>query len=397
MQVHPAMAMLAPAVEAGIAERGIPRAKDALAGRDDAALQRRQRHRDLEGRAGRIKPRDRLVDQRGERIAIEGAPLFSAQAAVESVGIVSRGRNQRQHLAAMNVEHDRRGALVFQPPRDESLQFEIHGQTHLAPGLAILAREFANDAAEGVDLHLRASAGPAQSEIVNFLHSRLADAKTGKFQQRIAGQLPLGDGGDVTEHVRGFRRIEITAGLTDVDHDSGKIGRVYLDARHLLPFQVLAHGQRNEAAPPLRLAQNPAAGLFADRNDLADGVQRRLEIAGLLRSHQNAEVALVDRQRLAIAIHDPAARRRQEAEIDAVLVGERPVAIRFENLEVIHPSGEQREEGELSARQQRHPPGKQFLPFGVAQHESQLPATRLGCQRRNSRDRTGNIPSVSRY
>ena len=73
-QIQPAMAVLVPAMELGLAEFHETLAEDALAGPRPARVQRRQGDRELERRARRVEPRQAPVEQRRHRVGDHGAP-----------------------------------------------------------------------------------------------------------------------------------------------------------------------------------------------------------------------------------------------------------------------------------------------------------------------------------
>ncbi len=209
----------------------------------------------------------------------------------------------------MDVEDDHRGALVAEQAGDHLLQLEIDGQRHFQARLALGPRQFADHPAEGVDLDLAVAAGSTQGEVVDPLDTSLADAETRQFEQRIPGQIVFRDCGDITQDVRRRLRERIVAALALVDGNAGQARRIDLDAGDFLPVEVLAHGDRHEAALAADLAQHPLLLVVGDVDDPPDSVEGGLDVAGLLTDDQGPVVLPVDGDGNAAAVDDVAARR----------------------------------------------------------------------------------------
>ena len=62
--------------------------------------------------------------------------------------------------------------------------------------------ELADDAAEGVDLDLARPCTAPQFGVLRLLDTALANAKIRQLEQRIPGQLRLGNRGDIADDVR---------------------------------------------------------------------------------------------------------------------------------------------------------------------------------------------------
>ena len=85
-EVEPAVALLLPTVELGIAQaHGAVAVVQGV--RLEASFERRQGDDHLEGRAWRIGAGYGLVGQRRQRILDQRAPLVTAEAAIEGIGI----------------------------------------------------------------------------------------------------------------------------------------------------------------------------------------------------------------------------------------------------------------------------------------------------------------------
>jgi hypothetical protein len=106
------------------------------------------------------------------------------------------------------------------------------------------------------------------------------------------------------------------------------------------------------------VAQHAATIAIAQRNEGADRVERRRDISGLLRHQLDAVGRRVGCEDHAEAIDDGPARRRQEADIDAIFVRERGIAISLHDLQKIHASGQCAEQPDLRAGEQDGPAGQ---------------------------------------
>ena len=195
----------------------------------------------------------------------------------------------------------------------------------------------------GVDLHPDASRAAAQCRVVHLLDAVLADRKAGKRQQRIAGNpLILFRGGRyVTEHMREHRAMRIMAGPPFLDRQPRQARRVDLDGGDLAPAQPFANEYRHRRPPARRLPQDALAFVGVERGMARDGVERAFGLARRLRREDEAVVRAVHGELGAGAIDDPAALRFEQPQIDPILVGEHPVAVGLDHLELVEPRAEQ--------------------------------------------------------
>src|SRR5262249_49162589 len=67
-------------------------------------------------------------------------------------------------------------------------------------------------------------------------------------------------------------------------------------------------------------------------------------------------------------VEDAAARRDQEPQIDAVLVGQHPIAVFFDDLQLVEPPAESGDQRDLAAGEQCRPAAEQLLALGLARH-----------------------------
>ena len=106
---------------------------------------------------------------------------------------------------------------------------------------------------------------------------------------------------------------------------------------------VFQRGDRPETRRAARGRQDALAFAVADRDKLAQAVQRRVEIAGLLGHNQHAVAVAVLGERLAEPVQDAAARRGNEQEVELVVVRHQAVAFRLQDLKCVETRRERAE------------------------------------------------------
>ena len=237
----------------------------------------------------------------------------------------------------------------------ELLQIEIDRQQGVGAGLAFGAVELAHHAAHRIDLDLDGAGAAAQIVLERAFRALLAEAHGGELQHGIvaAVQVLVGDAAGVADDVAHQLAFGIVAALAQVDEHARKIGRVELEPRHLFPVQVLAHHRRLGVAAAGQLAQQADLVGLGEAEDLVEPVDQHLRTAAAVRAHHGAIVVAVDRQRLAGAVEDQPARRRQQAEVDSVLLRHGGEALRVQYLQLIEASGQGRQQQRLRTAQQQ--------------------------------------------
>ena len=309
-----------------------------------------QRHRHLEGRARRILSSDHLVGERGKRVAGERLPARGRKTLVELVGLEARSRGHGQHLARARVhEHGGGTALIRDALDEELLQAEVDAERHVPAGLALVARELADDPSARVHLDLRRADRAAQCQVVDLLGTHLADAEVRQLEQRIAIELLVGRRGHVSHDVGEGRAVRIIADAADLGAHAREIGHVDLDAGELLPAQVFAHRDGDEGAIALGIAEHAAPLGIRQGDDPSQAVEGGAQVAGVLRHDDDAVVLPIERHGPPEAVEDAPTRRRQEAQIDAVVLGKRLIPFRLQDLEIIHAGDEGREQRYFAA------------------------------------------------
>ena len=364
-----------PAMELAFAEIDIALAVRREAGAEPG-LQRRHQDRNLEGRPRGVLPGDGLVGLRPVGVVANLFPVGDADPIGEQVGVVAGRGHQRQDLARVNL-HDGHGGrvLVDQPVRDESLQSHIQGHYDIVARFRLdpPVIDFLNLASEIVDHEFLGSHLAAQGLLELVFDTGLADAVGRQLQRRVAvlRHFVLVDRADITHHMRRHIALRVKTSQFLFDGNAGKVGRIDFDAAYLFPGQFLADRHRQKSAPALLyLAQHPLTLFRRNHNDARQRIQCRLDIAGQIGPQVELVVQRVDCQRLAVPVDDIAAGRRQQANIDAVVLGHQAIAVAFQHLQRIKTPAQPGQQQQLAAGQQRGPAGKDigsafFGHFGI--------------------------------
>jgi hypothetical protein len=129
--------------------------------------------------------------------------------------------------------------------------------------------------------------------------------------------------------VRGDAAERINPFLVDLDGDAGQVRQVQLHRVDLFPIEVVLDRDRLELLGVLPLLQGLRDIALAERLDRRERLQRRLQVRGLLRHQDGAVARRVGRHRNPEAVDDEAARREQDAVVDAVLVRQQRISRRI--------------------------------------------------------------------
>ena len=175
----------------------------------------------------------------------------------------------------------------------------------------------------------------------------------GQRQQRVvaAVQVVVRDAAGIADDVTHQHAFGIVARLAEIDHHARQVRCIELQPRHLFPAEILADHHRLGVAAAAQLAQQPLLLGVAQVQDLVEPVEQELGAAAAVGRGDGAEIVTVDRQRLAGAVEDQATRRRQQAQADPVLLGQRGEAIGLQHLQLVEPADQRRHQRHLRAAQ----------------------------------------------
>ena len=284
-------------------------------------------------------------------IGVQLLPFLGGEAAVEGGRIEGWRRGHGKDVAVEDVhDHGRGGELGREPLLGELLQADIEAGDEIGARRALLARQLADHPADRVYLHLALPRLAAQRLVVLLLQPVAPDAEARQGQQRIAilGHLVFRRGRDIAKDMRGDAAERVVALLIDLDADAGEIGQVQFDLAHLVPAQVLLDQDRREGAVAGAFLHDLPALALADRHQFGEGLQRALQIGRLLGDQHRAIVGEIGGERRAEAIQDQAARRRQQAQVDPVLLRQQSVLVGLDDLQVVHPPDQRRDQQRLA-------------------------------------------------
>ena len=144
---------------------------------------------------------------------------------------------------------------------------------------------------------------------------------------------------------------------------------------------MFAHHDGDEApfAPDLALDPLPFVGV--QRHEGCDPCQRHVEVRHRLRNQHQPVVQAVPGQKLPGAVKDAAARRRQEMDVDSILVGQHRIALGIDDLKLVESAGETGDQQRLKAAHEERTPREQGGTSDFALHLS-LPGARPERRRR---------------
>ncbi len=337
-------------------------------GRIVTLLQRGEGDHGLEGRAGRIVGRERLVEQRLAVVFRQRLIFRPGQPLDEGVGVEAGRRGQAQDVAGAAIHHHRRAALLAEHLQRPVLDIGVEGQADRRAGgrRDIAVRILPDHAALDVHLHLARPGLAAQIEVVGFLDPLLADAEAGIEHDRIGVGAGLADVlgvdlGHIADHVGEGAAKGIDPHLAHVGGDAGKLRRPDVDAGELLPAHVLHHGHRRLARGVGDIVGQAVAAGLVHGHQLGKVLDDRIDIGVLVAGQKQAEGRAVGRQHHAVAVEDQAPGRRREPILELVLVREHLVAAGFQDLQMGQARAEHRQPRARHAAEQEGAPVEQRL------------------------------------
>ncbi len=361
-----------------VVRRGVvARAPEGGPRRDDALLERRHRGDRLERRAHRLGLLGGAVQQRVvRRLLGELLVGLRLHAADPHVGVEGRVAGHAEHVAVLDVQHDRRGAvgvvlLVGVGEADAGAQglfgrrldLAVDGRDQRVAGVghATADRGGLLWPAEGVDLDARDAVAPAQPLVVGELQAVVADDVARRVALEVLQLELLGrDLAEVAEHLRRHVALRVRAQRLVLDLDPRELQGALLEVgHHLAADVVLEHDQveagdlplghllpGQEAAPrAVRvLLQRARIQVVLDalaqlpRLHVEDGDERRKLLVERLLGHVHQADAdglagAVADDRLALAVHDVAARRDDLDRAETVVVGLRDELLAAQDLQ----------------------------------------------------------------
>ena len=248
------------------------------------------------------------------------------------------------------------------------LQIDIQAERDFVARLPLGAVELADDAPDGIDLHLHVARLTAQRVLAEFLHARAPDAHARQRQHRIVARIVLAGRCYVADDVGHVRAIRVVARGAGLHQHARQVGRIDLDARHIVPGQEVAQQNGNEAPAVLEVALDAGAVVVGQRHDLAEARQGRGDVAGFFGQQHGAPVQRVAGQHLAETVQDARARGRHQTRADAVALGQRGIARTLFDLHAVELHAQHAECRRLPRHDDERPAGKHGGAFAFALH-----------------------------
>ena len=173
----------------------------------------------------------------------------------------------------------------------------------------------------------------------------------------------------------------VVARFADLGLDTRQVRRVDIDSRKLLPREVLDRRDGNKRPVARDLAHDLAAFVVAERDQPGQSIEGAFDIVGLFRHQDDPIVAPIVRELDTESIENAPAPRRQEPQVDAVLIGQHLVLGGLNDLEVVEPADQHSQQRGLAASEQRRAPGKRLVSTAITLHAGFM---RRRCARTNS-------------
>ena len=286
---------------------------------DEAFLERRGRHHDLERGTGRVPPLDRAVLQRPQFVAVERHPRGAVDARGKVIGVVRRQADKRQHLAVAGIQDERRPveAGVLEPVLRRLLEVVVDRELHTAPFHRGYFLQRANLPAHAVHDDQTLAVLTHEERVVDPLDPRLADDRA---DSHAVADLRVVGLADVPEQVRRqlVGRILPHVHLLDDDVRQLEVEAPCRERRHLREGGILDHDDGLVA----RLAHVALDGLAhlidVDAGDRRKEADRVIKILHVFADDRHVERATVLDEDLAVSVEEDAARRAE---------GKRPLVI----------------------------------------------------------------------
>ena len=239
VEVHGAVAALAPAVKHVIAHGQGAAAVDDGAGGDDVFLQAGHCHDDFKGGPRGILALQGAVFQGVSLIVVDLLPLLGGESPFEGLlGKGGRGR-QGQDPAGSGVQGHDGPHLAFQAGLGFPLHPIIQGEGNVGPGRGDDAVQLAQFPPVGV--YLDAAGAPPAPEVLfpGQLHPVFAEVISHLIIRELAAlELDVADFTQVAQDVAGHALIAIFPLRLDLDEDSGQFRLKGLHPGHFIPSEV---------------------------------------------------------------------------------------------------------------------------------------------------------------
>ena len=149
--------------------------------------------------------------------------------------------------------------------------------------------------------------------------------------------------------------VRIDPGQPDLGGDAGQGGGVDRHPADIFPTDPIGQGDRQERRAAAHLVQRPVQLVRIQIDQLGQVGDRGVDIAGILAHHHQPIAGHVARQRDAVAVEQLAARGRDQADIDAVFLGQQSEFIGLVHLHIAHAHAQRPDKAQLQAANHQCP------------------------------------------
>jgi hypothetical protein len=354
---HVDRAVAAEATEEAIAEAIAAGAVDAVRRLDPVRQQRQRAHR-LDGRAGRIKRVQDLVQERLARILRKALPFGAADAVGEAVGVVRGHRHHSDDVAGQAVENDAGAGFLAHSAGGEFLKIGVDGELDGAAAAVRLGLKLADQLAARGELDALPARLPAKPLLERLLQPLLADLEARRNQQRVLLFLILLCRGraDVADQVADRRARGVEAREAAHRLYARELGKAHGDGGIINVRDVFRDLHRLIALRGLELAQDAIDLVDVELEQVGEGPEGLLRVLDLVGDEVDAKVAAIDRDRLAVPVDDPAAARGDNDQLDAIAFGQQLIMLVLRDRQPAKSPDQQRANRGLGAADERHAP-----------------------------------------
>ena len=378
------------AVEDVVADRVGTRAENMVVA-VDAGVEQRHRHHRLDRRSGRVKALGDLVDEWQMVVFRQHLPFVAADPVGEIVGVERGHRRHREDVAIGDVDHHHRSRLVADPPRGILVQIGVDRQLDGAAAAVGLGLQLADQFAPRSDLDPLSPRLSPKRHVERLLEPFLADLEPRDDQQRILVffLIFLGIGGaDIADQLPDGGAARVEAREPTRRRHSGQFGEVDGNGGVFLIRHILCHRHRLEPARVGEVAADPLDFVGAELEQPGQRLDGARDILDLLRDQVDAEARAVDRDRLAVAVDNPAAPRGNGDQLDPVVLAQQRVMLVLRDREIAQPGDQRADDRDLRPADQQHPPREhqRLVRAGEAFLARAEPTLHWPSRQRSSRD-----------
>lgn len=349
-QVHEAVPLREPTGARGAVDDHRAVAEDGRFGRDEAEVEARERHDDLEDRAGGIEAADGPVLERRRRVVDELDPLRRREPGDEPVGVEGGRAGHDPDLAGRGIEGNDGAFPVAEELFCLRLQLGVDREDDVPARGRRLARPIPSPLLppEAVhDLDQRAVL-PGQQVVVLPLNSGpAAEVPQPQLPLRVVADLFRRALLEVTEDVSGQGLVGVGPYRLGLDLELGELEAAGLDGSDLLGRQAVLDDDRLEQGQPLEALDAASELLLRDPQQPADQGIDRSGILDVLSDKGDLKAGLVVGEDGPVPVQDEPPGSADDPVPYPVGLGHVPELLVLQDLDLpVVGEGEENEDGD---------------------------------------------------